>query len=237
MSAADATLPIDANGGPTAADLAAGAAEAEAQRVAERDKPTRDPKPRKRAKRKHRSAAENAAAAGEAPPLRGAAAKAATRAESTRLEARLGELLAFPAVPAMMFLPDVESKAFMSDHFTVAGPTTAHELVVLSEDSPELRRILVRVTTGSSMFAVAFAVLGYAAPPVLWTLGMRQQAQRLAIVANGAAQVDPEQLARMMADYAGPPPSHEPGANGAPVAEGDGAERAAPAPGADTPQL
>jgi hypothetical protein len=213
--------------------------DAEAQAAAHRAQPTRDPKPRKRAKRKRSTSTGGSAPAGEGEPqLRGAAAKAAMRSQSARLEARLAELLAFPAVPAMMFAPELESKVFLSDHFTRSGPSTAHELVELSESSPELRRILERLTTGSSMFAVAFAVIGYTAPPILWTLGMREHAQRLTMVAGGAGgEVDPEQVARMMADYAGAASPHEPGAQGAEQPPPEHAAAAAAAAGADSPQL
>src|SRR4051794_30055870 len=89
-------------------------------------KPRRgDKQPRKRAK-KQRKAEPAAEPAG--PPPKGAALKA----QSARLERSLGEILAFPAVPAMMVAPDEETRAYLPEHFTRMAPVTAHELVAAS---------------------------------------------------------------------------------------------------------
>lgn len=188
-------------------------------------KPRRgDKAPRKRAKKQRKSE--------PAPEPAGAAPKgAALKAQSARLERSLGEILAFPAVPAMMVAPDEETRAYLPEHFTRMAPITAHELVAASESSPELRRVLERAAYGSSMFTVAFAALAYAAPPVMWVIGMRAQAAQLTLMAS----MDESQMAAgMMAARAAaeaqsaPPPPEPQGAewNGAAGAE-------APAPGAD----
>jgi hypothetical protein len=177
--------PGDAPGGETLPDPAT-----TAEHRDERTRPRRDKAPRSRRKR--------SASTASPPPggeLRGAARKAA----DARLQKKLAEALVFPSVPALMFAPSPETKLYLAEHFTRSGPATAAALIEASENSPELRAILERIANGSSMFTVAIAVAAYAAPPVLWIIGMRQQAQAMTIAST---MTEDEQQAMMAAAYA-----------------------------------
>src|SRR5439155_25659382 len=128
----------------------------------------------------------------KSPPLAGAALKQ----RSKLLERKLSELLTFPAVPATMTAADAATQAYMLEHFTRSGPRTAAVLVEASESNPQLRALLERICAGGSLLTVALALAAYAAPPIMWTVGMRQQAARV----TEATTMDEAQLARMMAE-------------------------------------
>lgn len=115
------------------------------------------------------------------------------KARTAALEAALTPLLTFPAVPSALLAPTPEGRAFLSAHFTSAGPRTAHTLAVASESSPDLRELLEGLTKGSIRATIAFAVLGYVAPPVLWMFGMQGPAMGL----SQAVGLDEQELVSM----------------------------------------
>jgi hypothetical protein len=197
----------------------AGTAQTEpgAEPLPQTEKPRRgDKPPRARTRKKEPSGSEKA---------RKAQQGAAMKARSKTLEAKLSELLMFPAVPAAMAARDPFTQAYMIEHFTRSGPRTAGALVEASEANPQLREWLERITAGGSLFAVAIASFAYAAPPIIWVLGMREQASRI----TQATTMDAAELEAMLQS------AHAAAAQTA-AAQHDGAQNAASAaaaPGAD----
>lgn len=185
-----------------------------------------DKSPRKRAKRKRASSTASSAPEPGAAPARGAVRKQ----QDARLESALAEVLVFPAMPAMMLAPDPLTRAYLPEHFIRTGPKTAKELVAASEASPELRAVLERVAFGSSMLGLVMAVVGYAAPPVMWMIGMRSQAAALTQAASMDEAAMQSMIAKAQADAAAQAQAAQQPANGA-----QGAEHGGPA-GAQTPQ-
>jgi hypothetical protein len=167
------------------AQAGTGEAGAEPQDGSEQPRARRDKAPRKRAKR-----SSTAAGSSKGQP-RGAVLKQQTK----RLEDKLGELLTFPAMPAAMFAPDAATQGYMIEHFTRSGPRTAAILAEASESNEQLRALLERVTSGGSMFTVVLALVTYTAPPVMWTIGMRQQAASV----TQASTMSEQELATIMA--------------------------------------
>ena len=198
MSAPDTTELPPAAG--TEAAPAGGADAASPAVAAPKPRPKRDRKPSKRPKRKP--------GAGRPP---GAPNKTTIAARTKELEAELARVLVFPAIPAVLLAPDQETALFMQQHFTQAGPSTAHQLALASESSPQLREILERMTQGSVTMMIALAAIGYVAPVALWTIGRRQHALGVSM----ALSADPEQIAAAAEAFAAaappaPPPEPEP---------------------------
>ena len=156
--------------------------------------------------------------------------------ENDALQAALGELLAMPLLVTAMLPIDSEGKAFMQQHFIGAAPSTAAQLVALSEHSPELRGALTRATTGSVTLGLIMLGVGYAAPPALWMLGQRGPALAL----NALATMTPEQVNEMAVERqamldsdATPTPQPETAAAGYAAEAVAAARQAQAAPGAD----
>lgn len=197
------------------------AAETGAEPLDQGEKPRRgDKAPKPRGKRKASAAQREAAAKG--------GASATMKARTRTLAKELGELLTFPAVPAAMVAPDPATQAYMIEHFTRSGPTTAQTLAHVSESNPRLRAVLEQLVTGGGMFTVALALVSYGAPPIMWAIGMRVQAARM----TEATTMDEAGLAAMMqaaADAAAAQTAAAENGQGAPGSPG-----AAPATGADS---
>jgi hypothetical protein len=167
------------------------------------ERPLRNAPPRPRPKKKGKKTG------GTTGALRGAAAASAKEGQKKRsreLEAELARVLTFPAVPSIMLAPTNEAKAFLGNHFTAAGPSTAAQLVSASENSPELREILERMTKGSVAVTVGLALIGYAAPPVLFLLGLEGPAAAVSI----ATSADDEALAALRSMIPADEPSAAP---------------------------
>jgi hypothetical protein len=165
---------------------------------------------------------------GRPPKAKPQAQGAALKARSKVLEAKLAELLTFPAMPAaMLSAADPFTQAYMIEHFTRSGPRTAAALVEASESNAQLRAILERVCAGGSLLAVVIALTAYAAPPVLWVIGMREQAAR---ITQTTTMTQAELEAMLQAANARAQAEYE---NAAATAD-NGAAGAAPAPGADS---
>jgi hypothetical protein len=175
------------------AEVAAIAAEAAA--------PTRDPKPKRRPgarkarkpepggaekarKRRAREASDGVSRetpAAETPPPPGAI---------KALERGLARTLTMPAIPTAILPLPIDSKLFMLQHFTTAGPATAKQLAAAAEGSPELREVLERANKGSAALTLLMAGCIYLAPVVLWVLGQRETAA----MASMLASADPDEL-------------------------------------------
>lgn len=111
------------------------------------------------------------------------------------IEATLSQVLSFPAIPSQMLAPSPEGRAFLTSHFLSAGPRTAHTMATVSEhpDLHDFRDFLEGLTKGSVRATIAVAVIGYAAPPILWLFGM----QMLAMGVAQAGGLDETELASM----------------------------------------
>lgn len=101
--------------------------------------------------------------AGDPPPRTGKRKTRTNKATTAEIETVLGELLVLPAIPAKMVL----HCDYCAIHFATQGPKAAHELALLSEDHPELRRVLVKLH--AAVTAITWgAVLGaYVGKPMM----------------------------------------------------------------------
>lgn len=95
------------------------------------------------------------------PPKDGV--KLPTSVGDPELVAMLAQLLSMPAIPAKMVL-DCD---YCAHHFASQGPQTAIELVKLSKDHPDLRKMLERWYFAFDSFTWGSVLVTYAIKPVL----------------------------------------------------------------------
>lgn len=98
------------------------------------------------------------------------------KADLKKLEAALAEALKAPGALSATFLGD----EWLAQHFQVAGPYFARNLIMASEYNPWLRAKLEEAATGQDAFmkvaglmGVAGALVLYTAPPVIYLLNLR----------------------------------------------------------------
>ena len=78
------------------------------------------------------------------------------------LERELGELLMFPAGPALM-----AGDQFCAQHFAVQGPALARQLTIYSESHAATYDTLLWMARQGSLLVIATAVVGYLLPPAI----------------------------------------------------------------------
>lgn len=99
---------------------------------------------------------------------------APAKADLKELEKMLVEAFTSPSFVCATF-----GDEWGADHFTRQGPVLARNLIVASEHNPWLRRKLEEMAVGGelpimliSMIGVAGALIGYAAPPLIYWLNL-----------------------------------------------------------------
>jgi len=158
---------------------------------------TRDPQPKARprarkARKPEPGGAEKARKRREREAAAGASREDTPPSPATikSLERGLARTLTMPALPAAILPLPIDSKLFMLQHFTTAGPATAKQLAAAAEGSPELRELLERANKGSATLTLLLAGCIYIAPVVLWVIGQRE----IARMASMLAAADPDEL-------------------------------------------
>ena len=97
------------------------------------------------------------------PPKTTPKRKRTNKATTAEIEQLLAGLLVAPAIPARAML----GCEYCMMHFLTEGPKAAHELALLSEDHPDLRRLLVRMHDAWTTITWGAILAAYIGKPLL----------------------------------------------------------------------